>query len=76
MFVLDNMNSARMPDSSRLDVKKLGDMWKSLEQSERDVSLVVYMCSLLFVCLCVYVCVLQRSLITVGLVLFACTNLE
>ena len=35
---MDNMELARLPDSGRLDVKKLGEMWKSLTQPQRDVS--------------------------------------
>jgi hypothetical protein len=35
---MDNMELARLPDSGRLDVKKLGGMWKSLTQPQREVS--------------------------------------
>lgn len=38
LFVMDNVNSARMAESNRLDVKKLGEMWKELDKSEKDVS--------------------------------------
>ena len=37
LFIMDNMDSARLLDSGRLDLKKLGEMWKSLSESDRDV---------------------------------------
>ena len=39
------MELARLPDSGRLDVQKLGGMWKSLTQTQRDVS--THLCRLL-----------------------------
>ena len=35
---MDNMELARLPESGRLDMKKLGDMWKTLAQPQREVS--------------------------------------
>ena len=38
LFVMDNVGSTRMADSGMMDLKKLGEMWKSLGEAERDVS--------------------------------------
>ena len=35
---MDNMELARLPESGRLDMKKLGDMWKTLAQPQREVT--------------------------------------
>lgn len=39
LFVMDNMGSTRMADSGKVDLKKLGEMWKSLSEAEREVSM-------------------------------------
>ena len=36
---MDNLGSTRMADSGMVDLKKLGEMWKSLGDSEKDVSM-------------------------------------
>ena len=38
LFVVDNMELARLPESGRLDMKKLGEMWKTLTEPQREVS--------------------------------------
>ena len=39
MFIMDKASVARMADTGKLDIKKLGEMWRNLNESERDVSM-------------------------------------
>ena len=39
---MDNMELARLPESGRLDMKKLGEMWKTVTEPQREVSPMLY----------------------------------